>query len=105
MAARIAGRRSGGGRALIRPLAALSLAVVVLHELRYLSWLGGAHAHAGGHVSGGWLTLAAPVLAIIVAGSFATALAVAARRRTSTPECSARLRNLWLIATGGLLAT
>jgi hypothetical protein len=45
------------------------------------------------------------VLTIIVAGAFATALAVVARRRTPTPDSSARLCNLWLIATGGLLAT
>ena len=82
----------------------LSLAAVVMHELRYLSWLGGAHAHPGGHVPGGWLSLLAPVLTVIVAVAFATALAAAARSRTPTPDRRVRMRNLWLIATGGLLA-
>lgn len=78
----------------------LGLAAVALHELRYVA---GAGDHGGGHRPLGWLSLVAPLVTIGLTAAFAVALAVTVHRRRVGR--SARLRNAWLIASGGLLTT
>jgi hypothetical protein len=102
MAAWASVRGSGIG-ALARALAVLSLAGLALHELRYMSWLGAGHAHPDGHDPGGWLSFLAP--ALTVAAAFAVALVAATRWRAGKVDGRVRLGNLWLIASGGLLAS
>lgn len=93
-------QRGRSSAVLIRAALVLGFAAVALHELRYVT---GADGHAGGHRPLGWLSLVAPLITIGLTGAFAVALAVTARRRTAGR--SARLRNVWIIATGGLLTT
>jgi hypothetical protein len=83
-----------------RALALLVVAGFVLHELRYTSWLGGADAQSGVHEYGNLRTMLGPLLSVLTTVGCASLMLFAARARSSL----VRMRNLWLIASGGLLA-
>jgi hypothetical protein len=88
----------------LRALATLLIAGGALHELRYMSWLGEESSHAGSHRLDGLLTALAPILTVALTGLGALALLGAVRSRALGATSWARMRNLWLIASGSLLA-
>ena len=78
----------------------LGIAVLALHELRYVSTASG---YTGSHRPLDWLSLVAPLITMSLTAVFAVALTVTARRGTT--DHSTRLRNIWVTASGGLLTT
>lgn len=85
-------------------LALLAMAGLLLHELRYMSWLGAEESHAGSHRFDGLLAALGPALTALVTIAAAVGLVAVARARTGVSPLRVRIRNVWPIASGALLA-